>query len=453
MWRQYRSLSTVAVVTARTLYPISQTSNFVRNLSKITASITVNPRITLADQRVSVCVSDLPPLTPVTIRSLVKNEKKQQFEAHGHYTASIDGQVDVTTQPCIGGSYQGIEPMGLFWSKLQSPGQRSGLRFTKADVTKPSIMEFSVYPGHLDTPEFEDISPISTTVIERHYMDKHIERIAVREGRVRGTVFKPKGTGPFPGIVDLYGTAGGLMEMRAAMLANHGYAVIALAFCGYDDLPKTYRDFDFDYFEESLNWFQRQDYIKPGGVGTIGISMGAELALAMAVYFPDQVKAVASLNGSHMHTYIARMFRGQLLPFTDYSVERFVSRDHNSYAFMELLDEPNEKAIFDFKNVKAQLLLMVGEDDLNWKSSFYAQETVKRLKSYNKTNYKLLSYPDVGHLIEPACTPFCKSSYHNLGMTLAWGGKAKPHATAQQECWKEILQWFHQHLQSENSKL
>ncbi|XP_078000657.1 acyl-coenzyme A thioesterase 1-like [Glandiceps talaboti] len=426
---------------------------FCRNLSKMTASITVNPRITLADQRVSVCVSDLPPLTPVTIRSLVKNEKKEQFEAHGHYTASIDGQVDVTTQPCIGGSYQGIEPMGLFWSMLQSPGQRSGLRFTKADVTKPSIVEFAVYPGHLDTPEFQDISPISTTVIERHYMDKHMERIPVREGRVRGTVLKPKGTGPFPGIIDLYGSGGGLMEMRAAMLANHGYAVIALAFFGYDDLPKNFYDLDLDYFEESLNWFQKQDYIKPGGVGIIGISFGAEMALAMAVYFPDQVKAVASINGSHMHSGGGALkFRGETLPCTNLSPEKIIFKD-DMYILLEAIDEPNEKSVFDFKNMKAQLLLMVGEDDLNWKSSFYAQETVKRLKSYNKTNYKLLSYPGVGHLIEPAYTPFCKSSYHSIGMTLAWGGKTKPHAYAQQECWKEILQWFHRHLQTENSKL
>ena len=47
----------------------------------------------------------------------------------------------------------------------------------------------------------------------------------------------------------MFGAAGGIMEIRAALLASHGFATLALAFFRLDDLPKTLEDIQFDYFE------------------------------------------------------------------------------------------------------------------------------------------------------------------------------------------------------------
>src|SRR5688572_28820449 len=45
------------------------------------------------------------------------------------------------------------------------------------------------------------------------------------------------GAGPFPGVIDMFGTAGGLTVYRAALLASRGFAALALAFFNFDDLP------------------------------------------------------------------------------------------------------------------------------------------------------------------------------------------------------------------------
>ena len=58
------------------------------------------------------------------------------------------------------------------------------------------------------------------------------------------------GNGPFPGVIDLFGTAGGLNEYRAALLASRGLAALALAYFGYDDLPAGIT-LDLDYFDVS----------------------------------------------------------------------------------------------------------------------------------------------------------------------------------------------------------
>ena len=41
----------------------------------------------------------------------------------------------------------------------------------------------------------------------------------------------------FTGVIDLLGGVVGLMEVKASLLASHGFATLALAYLGYDDQP------------------------------------------------------------------------------------------------------------------------------------------------------------------------------------------------------------------------
>ena len=59
---------------------------------------------------------------------------------------------------------------------------------------------------------------------------------------------------PFPGIVDLFGAGGGLPEYRASLLAGKGFAVMALAYYNYEDLPKGMENLHLEYFEEAVNY-------------------------------------------------------------------------------------------------------------------------------------------------------------------------------------------------------
>lgn len=51
----------------------------------------------------------------------------------------------------------------------------------------------------------------------------------------------------------MFGGIGGLLEYRAGLLAAHGFAVLALAYFAYDDLPNQLQEVDLDYFEEAAN--------------------------------------------------------------------------------------------------------------------------------------------------------------------------------------------------------
>lgn len=72
-----------------------------------------------------------------------------------------------------------------------------------------------------------------------------------------------KEPGPFPGIVDIFGAGGGLVEYRASLLAEKGFAVLALAYYNYEDLPKDMKTLHLEYFEEAVNYL-----LKHAEVGT-----------------------------------------------------------------------------------------------------------------------------------------------------------------------------------------
>ena len=44
------------------------------------------------------------------------------------------------------------------------------------------------------------------------------------------------------------------MEYRASLLAGKGFAVMALAYFKYDDLPKDVDILHLEYFEEAVNY-------------------------------------------------------------------------------------------------------------------------------------------------------------------------------------------------------
>lgn len=52
----------------------------------------------------------------------------------------------------------------------------------------------------------------------------------------------------------MFGGSGGLLESRASLLASHGFVCLALAHCGFEDLPIQPEKIDLEYFEEAANF-------------------------------------------------------------------------------------------------------------------------------------------------------------------------------------------------------
>ncbi|XP_062945141.1 acyl-coenzyme A thioesterase 2, mitochondrial isoform X2 [Cynocephalus volans] len=259
--------------------------------ARMAATVTLEPPGRRCwDEPVRIAVRGLAPEQPVTLRASLRDEKGALFRAHARYRSDAGGELDLARAPALGGSFAGLEPMGLFWAL--EPDKPS-VRLVKRDVRTPFVVELEVLDGH--EPEAGRL--LGRAVHERHFLRPGVRREPVRAGRVRGSLFLPPEPGPFPGIVDIFGAGGGLLEYRASLLAGKGFAVMALAYYKYEDLPKTIETLHLEYFEEAVNYLLNHPEVKGPGVGLLGISKGGDLCLSMASFLKG-ITAAVIINGS-----------------------------------------------------------------------------------------------------------------------------------------------------------
>ncbi|KAI5615128.1 acyl-coenzyme A thioesterase 1, partial [Silurus asotus] len=138
------------------------------------------------DESVQIKVSGLSPGEHVELQAKHKDDKGVVFKASATYQADGQGDVDLNNHPSRGGSYTGVEPMGLFWSMMpESPHKK----LLKKDASSPVLVHIEAH---------RDGQILSQETNERRFMADGVKRVPVNEGRLRGTLFIPPGQFTFP---------------------------------------------------------------------------------------------------------------------------------------------------------------------------------------------------------------------------------------------------------------
>ena len=84
--------------------------------------------------------------------------------------------------------------MAPLWSLSPALDSRRGIRLLPRNTQRPLSYEFQLYKGHIDhEAQLAANKSISSTAIQRHFIHPDVERVDVRDGRLRGTMFIPKG--------------------------------------------------------------------------------------------------------------------------------------------------------------------------------------------------------------------------------------------------------------------
>ncbi|XP_008942749.1 PREDICTED: acyl-coenzyme A thioesterase 5-like, partial [Merops nubicus] len=324
--------------------------------------------------------------------------------------------------------------------------QRPFWYMVKKDMQNPVLLELEVLEGHGDPPG----RLLARAQHERLFLWDGVRRVPVREGRIRAMLFLPPGEGTFPGIIDIHGLGGGLVEHRASLLANHGFATLALAYFRYEDLPENPTEFHLEYFEEAVNYMLQHPQVKGPGVGVLGYSKGADLSLAMAVFLKN-ITAVASINGPVANLITPLRYKDKTIPVLPVEKKRIKVTDFNildcSDVLIDPFQAPGNQSLIPLEKAEAQLLFIVGQDDHLIKSDYYATEACKLLQAQGKENFQILSYPGTGHCIDPPFFPFYSIGNHPLFHKRAvLGGELKAHSKAQVHAWPQIQAFFNKYL-------
>lgn len=417
--------------------------------------LTATPASALADEPVHIRATGLPPLQLVTLTASLKDEKGKLYRSKAFYRSNEAGELDLQQAPSFGGDYVGVHPMGLFWSL--KPETVFG-RLLKRDVmNSPFLVTLDLY----DSVCFYDsalVKPRVSQVVQRWYSCPGTQRIQIREGRVRGALFLPPGEGPFLGIIDLFGGIGGLIEFRASLLAAHGFAVLALAYFAYEDLPSLLADMDLEYFEEAANLLLAHPKVQRPGIGVISVSKGAEIGLAMACFL-KQVVATVCINGPNAVFEFPFRYKDLVMTPIPSFLERTQIDVSGAVRLRHFRGDPRDKryqqSVYPIEKAQGQILFIVGENDELINSREYGKQALDQLQSHGRSNGRMLVYPGAGHLIEPPYAPLCYASRntHHYSTPLLWGGDPVAHAAAQEHAWGEIQKFFRQHLVQTSSKL
>lgn len=188
------------------LFEVCNRKSQLRTFSIATSTeVFIEAPVSLADEVLDIKIKGLPRKQNITLQAKLVDDSSKEFESHAFYQSDKDGEVHLASQPSMGGSYSGVEPMGLLWSLQGITDVKKGSSITKKDVLKPLRYDIHVYNGHVKpNVELEEgmngvMRPLVSRFFERLFCRPGVRRIVVRDGKIRGVLFLPPGDGPFPG--------------------------------------------------------------------------------------------------------------------------------------------------------------------------------------------------------------------------------------------------------------
>src|SRR5262249_16091265 len=111
--------------------------------------IEITPSKALVDEKVSIRLTGAKPSQRVTLRARAQDDQQVAWEAHATFQADNAGMVDLSLQKPITGTFQDLDPMGLFWSMRSESSVSAGSAFVKTGLM-PTPIHFSAdADGHL----------------------------------------------------------------------------------------------------------------------------------------------------------------------------------------------------------------------------------------------------------------------------------------------------------------
>ncbi|WJQ84185.1 acyl-CoA thioesterase/bile acid-CoA:amino acid N-acyltransferase family protein [Brevibacillus brevis] len=381
--------------------------------------IEVTPATAFIDVPVHITLSGFVPNQLITLHATLKNGLPGgdlTASSHAIFQADENGSVDLVSQAPLFGTYEGIDPMGLFWSmNVQT------MRFYHAY----SLDDFQFTPRSTEielTAEVND-KPVAKAVVKRIFVSRDVWIQKVTDHGLVGLYFSKPHPEQRPAIVVLGGSEGGIgsCSQFAALFASHGYPALALAYFQCNDLPDDIRQIPIEYVQRAIHWLQQQPSVHPDKITLFGRSKGAELALVTAS-IDQHVHAVIALSpSSAVSIGTDKAFAGS----DTFSPQSSWSFQGGPLPFVEI---PVEK-------INGPILFLSSDDDHWWPAAEHCEQMVERLKNHQFAHSVVhLRYPDTGHGIRFPYIPTTRTQLN--------GGTPKNNAYASEHSWREVLQFL-----------
>ena len=427
-------------------------------------TLEIEPRRALTDEPVRIRISGLRGGQLATLRATATDGQQTEWASVATFRADDAGWIEPERQAPIVGTYQGVDPRGLFWSMRP-------IRFAAARPERFStegldhmVIRFSVEAAGatLASAEIQRLYPWAGNALRREELEV--------DGLV-GTLWYPDSAQQLPAVLMLGGSGGTPQTTRAALLAARGYAVLDLRYFGTDPLPSWLVEIPLEYFARALEWLERHPATDPERLGMFGSSKGAEVALLLATIHPE-IRAIALYLPSSV-VWAGITIRslspgsswsraGEPVPYVPFTVTARVlwrslgillgraAAVRGTYE-LGLADEAAvQRAVIPVEQIQGAILLVSGSDDQVWPSAVMAEVIVERLRAHDfPYPYQHLEFEGAGHGLGVPYFPRSlskTSSWSGDSGRLIHGGSAQHDERASALGWAAMLQFFERQI-------
>lgn len=251
-------------------------------------------------------------------------------------------------------------------------------------------------------------------------MDPLFSTFDVHDQHVIGSYTVPDGPGPFPAVVALSGSGGGVPAWWGELLAPHGIAVLAAAYFGVEGRPSALCEIPVETVASAGEWVRGRPETRDGPVGLVGGSKGAELALLAASTYPGLFGPVAAIApqsvvwfGVDLTGEVADAsarsswsIGGAPVPFVPpvpgVRFERTARGLRSVGIYAAALEQADAVAgaAIAVERAKGPLLLLSGGDDAASPSTSMARTIVERMEARGRaSDVRHLDFPGCGHVV------------------------------------------------------
>ena len=420
-------------------------------------TLEIGPERPCLDTVLHIRVCGLPPGGEVTLQARQAGQWGLLWQSTATFAADGDGTADLARDAPVRGSYRHADPMGLVWS------------MTPAGAAPEAGPADERTPVRLDVAASAGGAQIAAASCERLRIPDGLRRVEVRDQGLVGVLYVLDDNRPRPGVLLLGGAEGGLHEDDAALLAAHGFAVLALAYYGAPGLPVTLERIPLEYFGQAVEYLRGCGQVRPHHIAAIGGSKGGEAALLAASVFPG-ITAVVSLLGSGVVTQgISQdLLTGSFLEIMSTPVACWTHQDRELPYLPNVVTPELERLVSDgapvtlrmafepalsdarllsaaaipAERINGPVLLISGTDDEGYGRAFH-DIAAQRLATGTRHPWEHVVHSGAGHgIIAPPYRPTTIRDHPGAGVTFSHGGTPEANARACAASWQATIRFL-----------
>jgi hypothetical protein len=218
-------------------------------------------------------LDNLPQNENITLHAYRKNWEGLLY-SFASFKTDGKGQIRLNKNEPILATYSGIDSLGIFWSMTKPTYINEALPF-EVNNLKSNTIYFYIEV---------DRKTISKNELQLIVKAPDIKSEEIRRNDLVANFYYPKNKKNLPLIIILGGSEGGIsgVDDYAKVISSHGYAVLALAYFGMENLPGNLERIPLEYFFKSIDWAKEKQFIDTTKIVILGGSAGGEAALLVA---------------------------------------------------------------------------------------------------------------------------------------------------------------------------